>query len=234
MFVCSSGSKQVFRRTTHWLTKQLVVTSFPSCIDRKTLTIIYGNKFRYCKISPRQYCCSTDVPLQPKENSDLRETFATPSGQEPAFLLRARLLAEKAASDLNLSIQKVHWTGGKLVVYIGREDAEEGPTVNDCSSLSRALSKLLDEEDLIPLSYHLEVSSPGISNVLQYDKDFTVFKGFPVKVITYEAYKGKTLLTGRLIGRNIEQVLVNCGGRIKRIPRSLVKQVALIESKQTE
>lgn len=115
-------------------------------------------------------------------------------------------------------------------VYIGHSDSQTQPNVGDCSALSRSLSRLLDEEDLIPSSYHLEVSSPGLSEVLSTDKDFTVFRGFPVRVTTTEEHKGKKEFVGRLAGHSVDSIRVNCAGKMTKIPRVLVKQVFLIEA----
>jgi ribosome maturation factor RimP len=88
----------------------------------------------------------------------------------------------------------------------------------------------LDEEDLIPLTYQLEVSSPGLSEVISTDKDLTVFQGFPVRVTTNEEHKGKKEFVGRLAGHSLEAIRVNCNGKMTKIPRVLVKQVILVES----
>lgn len=51
--------------------------------------------------------------------------------------------------------------GGTLQIMI--EPADGRPMdVEDCATLSRALSAVLDVEDPIPSAYTLEVSSPGI------------------------------------------------------------------------
>ena len=41
-------------------------------------------------------------------------------------------------------------------------DKEGGITVGDCEEISKRISALLDVEDIIPVSYMLEVSSPGL------------------------------------------------------------------------
>jgi len=49
--------------------------------------------------------------------------------------------------------------GGILRVYI---DSPSGISISDCSQVSKHLDVILDIEDLIPGSYTLEVSSPGL------------------------------------------------------------------------
>lgn len=48
-------------------------------------------------------------------------------------------------------------------------------TLDDCEGVSRSLNDFLDE--LIPVKYYLEVSSPGIERKLKSDKEFIIFKG---------------------------------------------------------
>ena len=56
-----------------------------------------------------------------------------------------------------------------LRIYI---DKEGGVDLNDCQTVSEKAGMLLDEADLIPDNYMLEVSSPGLDRVLKKDKDF--------------------------------------------------------------
>ena len=45
--------------------------------------------------------------------------------------------------------------------------AEESVSVEDCASVSRDLSAILDVEDVVPIAYTLEVSSPGLDRPLR-------------------------------------------------------------------
>jgi len=59
---------------------------------------------------------------------------------------------------------------GKIVrVFI---DKQGGVNMDDCSVVSRELSILLDVHDIIPGSYNLEVSSPGLTRQLKKPADF--------------------------------------------------------------
>lgn len=83
-------------------------------------------------------------------------------------------------------------------------DKEGGITIDDCEIVSRALSDRLDEEDFIPDSYVLEVSSPGLGRQLKKDKDFTRSIGKEVDVKLYKNCKyemnGKEIQTKELTG----------------------------------
>ena len=58
---------------------------------------------------------------------------------------------------------------GLLRVYI---DKDGGVGVEDCARVSRQVGLLLDVEDIIPGSYTLEVSSPGLTRKLKKPSDF--------------------------------------------------------------
>lgn len=57
-----------------------------------------------------------------------------------------------------------------LRVYI---DKDGGITINECGMVSGLLSEKLDEVDIIPGHYFLEVSSPGVERPLKTAEDFT-------------------------------------------------------------
>lgn len=52
----------------------------------------------------------------------------------------------------------------------------------DCQSISEKAGEILDEKDIIPDNYMLEVSSPGLDRVLKKDKDFRRYAGSDVDV----------------------------------------------------
>jgi ribosome maturation factor RimP len=56
-----------------------------------------------------------------------------------------------------------------LRVYVDKED---GVTIDDCVTVSRALELKLDEADKIKDAYILEVSSPGLTRPLKRENDF--------------------------------------------------------------
>jgi ribosome maturation factor RimP len=51
-------------------------------------------------------------------------------------------------------------------------DAEGGISLEDCRKLSRDIGQAFDLEDLVPTSYVLEVSSPGLDRPLRTARDF--------------------------------------------------------------
>ncbi|MBR4513404.1 MAG: ribosome maturation factor RimP [Lachnospiraceae bacterium] len=66
-------------------------------------------------------------------------------------------------------------------------DKEEGITIDDCVTVSRALEAKLDEEDKLKDAYILEVSSPGLTRQLKSERDFANSIGRQVDVKLYKA-----------------------------------------------
>jgi ribosome maturation factor RimP len=78
-------------------------------------------------------------------------------------------------------------------------DKPGGVSHEDCAKVSRALDALLDTEDLIPTTYILEVSSPGLERELYSIEDFRRFAGHPARVKTREAVDGQRNFRGKII-----------------------------------
>ena len=68
-----------------------------------------------------------------------------------------------------------------LRVYIDRENGQ-GVTLEDCTSVSREISGILDVEDPIKNRYQLEISSPGVERTLMTLSHFERYVGSNVKV----------------------------------------------------
>ena len=82
-----------------------------------------------------------------------------------------------------------------LRIYI---DKEGGITIDDCETVSRAFSDLLDEKDFIEDAYILEVSSPGLGRPLKKDKDFERSLGMEIEIRTYRPVQHQKEFTGLL------------------------------------
>ena len=68
--------------------------------------------------------------------------------------------------------------------------SEKDVTLDDCENVTRSLSDFLDE--LIPVKYYLEVSSPGLERKFKSDKEFVIFKGRRVSIKLKEPIEGET------------------------------------------
>ncbi|MGD1930577.1 MAG: ribosome maturation factor RimP [Leptolyngbyaceae cyanobacterium] len=108
-----------------------------------------------------------------------------------------------------------------------RNCQQEDTSLNDCEQMSQALEAVLDESDLIPDAYVLEVSSPGVSSELLSDRDFIVFKGFMVEVQLSEPYKDRHTWLGQLLKRDADHLYLSRKGKPTKLPRTLVETVQL-------
>ena len=86
-------------------------------------------------------------------------------------------------------------------------DKPEGVTIEDCSTVSRAIEAVMDEEDFMPSTYVLEVSSPGLDRPLFKLADFERFAKKKAKVKTLEEIEGQANFTGHIVGVEGEDVL---------------------------
>lgn len=86
--------------------------------------------------------------------------------------------------------------GWVLRIYI---DKDGGVSVEDCARISRELGTLLDLNDIIPGTYNLEISSPGLTRALKKVRDFERFKGKLLKIKTVKDIQGRRVFIGRLI-----------------------------------
>ena len=83
--------------------------------------------------------------------------------------------------------------GQKKVIVI--VDGDEGVTIEDCALLSRAISAKLDETELIPEKYTLEVSTPGVDFPLKLKRQYRKNVGRDFKI----SLKDKSQVVGKLI-----------------------------------
>jgi ribosome maturation factor RimP len=79
-------------------------------------------------------------------------------------------------------------------------DGPDGVALDQCSSISRQSSALLDVEDSIGHAYTLEVSSPGLDRKLYTSEDYTRFSGQRITIKMEPSYREHRVVTGELLG----------------------------------
>lgn len=77
-------------------------------------------------------------------------------------------------------------------------DKEGGININDCETVSRAYSDIVDKDDFIDDAYILEVSSPGLGRALKKDKHFQKSIGEEVELKLFKAVDKQKEFTGLL------------------------------------
>jgi ribosome maturation factor RimP len=143
------------------------------------------------------------------------------------------LLARPVAEAVDLSVQSVevlmHRIPITVLVKVQRADGGD-VSLDECAALSAPLAESFDTSGLLEMAYVLEVSSPGIGETLESDRDFTSFRGFPVLVQRRGTDGSEVSLSGHLLARDDQVLQLNDHGRILRIPRQEVLWVRLADA----
>ena len=119
---------------------------------------------------------------------------------------RVREIAARVAASSGLEVLDIEFlAGGKarmLRVFLDKPAAGTDPlagvTHADCANFSREFGTILDVEDVMPGSYTLEVSSPGLDRKLVKAADYTRFTGSRVKLTTRQPVNDNRHFEGRL------------------------------------
>jgi ribosome maturation factor RimP len=119
---------------------------------------------------------------------------------------RVRAIADRVAASSGLEVLDVEFLGGgkarMLRVFLDKpaagNDPMAGVTHEDCANFSREFGTILDAEDVMPGSYTLEVSSPGLDRKLVKPADFTRFTGSRMKLMTRQPVNNNRHFEGRL------------------------------------
>ena len=119
---------------------------------------------------------------------------------------RVRKIADRVAASSGLEVVEVEFLGGgkarMLRVFLDKPAAGADPlagvTHEDCANFSREFGTILDVEDVMPGSYTLEVSSPGLDRRLVKAADFTRFTGSRMKLTTRQPVDNNRHFEGRL------------------------------------
>jgi ribosome maturation factor RimP len=120
---------------------------------------------------------------------------------EPGLSARVATIAEPVIEQLGYRLVRVKVSaadGCTVQVMVERPDGTM--VVEDCETVSRALSPVLDMADPIDKAYRLEVSSPGIDRPLVRKSDFDRYAGHLVKIETEIPIDGRKRFRGLLIG----------------------------------
>jgi ribosome maturation factor RimP len=111
--------------------------------------------------------------------------------------------------DLGFELVRVRLMSGKTrTLQIMAERPDGGIEVDDCATISTAVSATLDVEDPLEDAYTLEVSSPGIDRPLTRLKDFEAWEGYEAKIETTELIDGRRRFKGVLAGVEGSEVLI--------------------------
>jgi ribosome maturation factor RimP len=114
-----------------------------------------------------------------------------------------------------------------LRIYI---DKAGGIVLADCEAVSRQVTGLLDVEDPIQGTYHLEVSSPGLDRPLFTLSQFAQFRGRVARVTLSSKLEGRRKLSGTITATGADFVVMDVDGREYQVPAALIEQARLVPS----
>lgn len=145
------------------------------------------------------------------------------------------LLEEKIADMITPVLEpmafrlvRVNFASGTLQIMAEPLDEALEMTVEDCADISRAVSAVMDIEDPISSTYHLEVSSPGLSRPLTRFEDYARFDGTLAKVSVKKLIDGRRRFNGRLRGvTDRQEILMDTSHGAVTIPYEMIESAKL-------
>jgi ribosome maturation factor RimP len=133
-------------------------------------------------------------------------------------------LVQGIVEDLNIRLYDVQFNPVSRILSVFIDKVAGGVTVDDCRRVSSQLSPALDRADLIPSSYTLEVSSPGINRALKKLEHYQWALG---KIAEIDL--GKTRVKGHLRNVNESGVTIATGNGEEYIAFSAIVRARVME-----
>lgn len=118
-----------------------------------------------------------------------------------------------------------HSESALLRIFI---ENEGGVSIENCTKVSRQIGAALDVDDIIPVAYILEVSSPGIDRVLFTPEQYTNYVGEEVKVRTRSPIEGRRNFRGTIESVGDLEVSVKIDNDTFVIPFNVVDRARLV------
>ena len=143
---------------------------------------------------------------------------------------RIHKLIEASAEGLGYDVVRVQIMGKEQIVIQIMAEPKNGQemSVEDCSTLSRVISTLLEVDDPISGAYTLEVSSPGLDRPLTRLGDFKRFQGFEAKIEIIQTLGTRHRFKGHLLGVEDDKVRILVDGAEMKILYSDIRKAKLL------
>ena len=141
------------------------------------------------------------------------------------------VLTAKSATNYGFDVTDfkmfTHLNPLSIQVNIRHQNPEKKVTLDDCSILSQYIDKAIQSSSILDQPFTLEISSEGVGDLLTEEKDFEIFKGFPIEVTYQDLKKIEQQINGLLLERTDNDIQINQKGKTQRIPVEDVLQVRL-------
>ena len=109
-------------------------------------------------------------------------------------------------------------------------DRPEGVGLEDCETVSRQVSAVLDVEDPVPGHYVLEVSSPGLDRKLTKPAHYRRYVGDNIRVQLRFPIEGRRKFRGRLTAASEETIQIEVDGQLHELPIATIDTARLVPS----
>jgi ribosome maturation factor RimP len=174
----------------------------------------------------KQACCH----MVEKDEGALAARFIHEKGQAAEIAS----LVEPVLEGLGFRLVRVQLGGRDAVnLQIMAERPDGTMNIDDCETISKQLSPVLDVADLISEAYRLEVSSPGIDRPLVRPIDFETWAGYEARIELSEPIDGRRRFRGKLEGFEDGEVrlfvnLDQVGETVIGLPLGLIGEARLV------
>jgi ribosome maturation factor RimP len=157
---------------------------------------------------------------------------------ESGFAANLAELIDPVLVDLGFRLVRVAMNGGantaggpSLQIMAERPDGTF--SIDDCATVSRELSPVLDAYDPLPGAYRLEVSSPGIDRPLVRPSDFEDWAGYEAKIELSQPVNGRKRFRGIVEGFADGEVRIECtldkvGTQLLGFPMHMIGEAKLV------
>jgi ribosome maturation factor RimP len=147
-------------------------------------------------------------------------------------------LLEPAIEALGFEVIDIEFAregrGGVLRIFIDRASSGQPPngadlkvTVDDCATVSHAVSQVLEIEDPIKGHYTLEVSSPGFDRILRKRAHFERFVGERIFAELKMPVEGRRRFVGVLKSIAGDSIVLEVDGQSHELPIERIQRARL-------
>jgi ribosome maturation factor RimP len=111
---------------------------------------------------------------------------------EELYRNKVEKIACEVAEFENVEVLEVKFLShGKKRIFQVFIYSPQGISIDKCTSFSKKMSSILDEDVMFLSDYNLEVSSPGLYFTLTSPRHYEIFNGKRVKYLLKEPVEGK-------------------------------------------
>ncbi len=146
------------------------------------------------------------------------------------------MTGEELTKLLEPAIEQLGYELSDLEVKVGGRDSvirlfidkADGVGLEDCETVSRQISALLDVEDPVPGHYVLEVSSPGLDRRLTKIEHFERYMGEEIRVKLQFPISGRVNFRGALRAVDKDNIEIAVYGESYHLPIATIQSARLI------